>query len=44
MDISISSDFSENEMTAFGETLLKMYRNNQKNDRQVKCINKVLWN
>ena len=43
VDISISCDFSENEMTAFGETLLKMYRNNQKNDRQVNCINKVLW-
>lgn len=44
MEVSISCDFSEKEMTAFGETLLKMYRNNQKNDRQVKCINKVLWN
>ena len=44
VDISISCDFSENEITAFGETLLKMYRNNQKNDRQVNCINKVLWN
>ena len=44
VDISISCDFSENEMTAFGETLLKMYRNNQKNDRQVNCINKILWN
>ena len=29
-------------MAAFGDTLLKMYRNNQKNDRQVKCIDKVL--
>lgn len=44
MIIFISCDFSEKEMTAFGETLLKMYRKNQKNDRQVKCINKVLWN
>ena len=43
MNIFISCDFSEKEMTAFGETLLKMYRNNQKNDRQVNCINKVLW-
>ena len=44
MSIFISCDFSEKEMTAFGETLLKMYRNNQKNDRQVNCINKILWN
>lgn len=44
MNIFISCDFSEKEMAAFGETLLKMYRKNQKNDRQVKCINKVLWN
>ena len=44
MNIFISCDFSEKEMAAFGETLLEMYRNNQKNDRQVKCVNKVLWN
>lgn len=44
MNIFISCDISEKEMTAFGEALLKMYRNNQKNDRQVNCINKVLWN
>lgn len=44
MNIFISCDISEKEMTAFGETLLKIYRNNQKNDRQVNCINKILWN
>ena len=44
MNIFISCDISEKEMTAFGEALLKMYRNNQKNDRQVNCINTILWN
>ena len=33
MNIFISCDFSEKEMAAFGKTLLKMYRKNQKNDR-----------
>ena len=44
MNIFISCGISEKEMTAFGEALLKMYRNNQKHDRQVNCINKILWN
>ncbi|CAH3179067.1 unnamed protein product [Porites evermanni] len=34
--VMLSNQPDEKEMTAFGETLLKMYRNNQKNDRQVK--------